>query len=339
MTDKSDRRGFMNKTLLGAAIAGAAFGLEERQRLSAAQQGTGDGQKPRPEVDPAAMPCGKIGNVTISRLFLGGNVIGGWAHSRDLLYVSKLFKAYNTEAKILDTLELAERCGINTILLDPRDWATVLKYRKERKGKIQTMICTLPDTEESKMGEHVKQVVDQGANLVYVHGIVGDQHTMTGRIDALGRAIDLIKAQGVPAGVGGHSLQTPMACEKNRLNPDFYVKTFHMDRYWSATPKEHREEWCWYKAASPDHGRYHDNMFCLDAAQTASFMETVAKPWVAFKVMAAGAIPPRAAFSNAYRNGADFIVAGMFDFQIEEDAKIAIEAVRKFEHRQRPWRA
>ena len=52
------------------------------------------------------MPCGKIGNVTISRLFIGGNLIGGWAHSRDLIYVSKLFKAYNTEAKIFETLEL-----------------------------------------------------------------------------------------------------------------------------------------------------------------------------------------------------------------------------------------
>ncbi|MCK7538532.1 MAG: hypothetical protein MZV63_50020 [Marinilabiliales bacterium] len=44
---------------------------------------------------------GKIGNHEISRLIMGGNLIGGWAHSRDLLYVSSLFRAYNTERKIL----------------------------------------------------------------------------------------------------------------------------------------------------------------------------------------------------------------------------------------------
>jgi hypothetical protein len=66
-------------------------------------------------------------------------------------------------------------------------------------------------------------------------------------------------------------------------------------------------------------------------------METVAKPWIAFKVMAAGAIPPQMAFAHAFRQGADFIVAGMFDFQIEQDVKIAIEVLRKTDSRKRPW--
>ena len=85
-------------------------------------------------------------------------------------------------------------------------------------------------------------------------------------------------------------------------------------------------------------GRFHDNMWCLDAEKTAAFMHTVEKPWVAFKVMAAGAIHPQMAFSFAYRNGADFIVAGMFDFHVEQDAKIAINDVPKFKNRARPWR-
>ena len=58
---------------------------------------------------------------------------------------------------------------------------------------------------------------------------------------------------------------------------------------------------------------------------------------MAFKVMAAGAIPPRMAFSNAYRHGADFVIAGMFDFQVESDVKIAIENVDESHSRKRPW--
>ena len=72
------------------------------------------------------MPRGKIKSVSISRLLIGGNLIGGWAHARDLIYMSKLFKAYNTESKIFETLELCEQCGINTIQVDPRDWEDVL---------------------------------------------------------------------------------------------------------------------------------------------------------------------------------------------------------------------
>ena len=62
-------------------------------------------------------------------------------------------------------------------------------------------------------------------------------------------------------------------------------------------------------------------MWCNNPEETVAFMEKVEKPWIAFKVMAAGAIPPRMAFPYAYRNGADFIIAGMFDFQVETDVK------------------
>jgi hypothetical protein len=55
--------------------------------------------------------------------------------------------------------------------------------------------------------------------------------------------------------------------------------------------------------------------------------------------MAAGAITPRIALPYAYRHGADFIIAGMFDFQVETDVKIAVDALPKLAKRKRPWRA
>jgi hypothetical protein len=165
-----------------------------------------------------------------------------------------------------------------------------------------------------------------------------DETVRAGNVDLIGKAIEMVKAQGIPAGVGSHSLETPIACEKHKFNPDFYVKTFHMDRYWSATPKEKREEWCWYTGGGGGHDGYCDNIWCIDPEKTEAFMATVEKPWVAFKVMAAGSISPRDAFPFAYRHGADFIVAGMFDFQIESDVKIAIESLQKVGSRKRPWR-
>ena len=214
MAERTDRRAFLNKTLLVAAGFGAACSMEERILLAAVEQGDGQGNKHRPAADVLGLPCGKIGGVSISRLFLGGNLIGGWAHSRDLLYVLRLFKAYNTDAKVFETLELAEQCGVNTVLIDPVSQNVVERYKRERKGKIQTMICTHPDGDENKVRDEIKSLVDKGATLLYTHGEVTDYHTMNAKVDVLGRCMDPIKQQGVPAGIGSHSLETPMACEK-----------------------------------------------------------------------------------------------------------------------------
>jgi hypothetical protein len=204
---------------------------------------------------------------------------------------------------------------------------------------MQTMVCILPNADKAKMADHVKELVDKGANLLYVHGMMADELVRSGHIEVLANAIELMKAQGVPGGIGSHSLEVPMACEKHSLGSDYYVKTFHQDNYWSATLKDKREEWCWYKGQSSEPGTYHDNMFCIDPEKTAEFMAGVEKPWVAFKVMAAGAIHPGMAFSHAFRHGADFVIAGMFDFQIEQDVKLATTAARTFQKRSRPWRA
>jgi hypothetical protein len=71
--------------------------------------------------------------------------------------------------------------------------------------------------------------------------------------------------------------------------------------------------------------------------QTVEFMGEVKKPWIAYKVLAAGAIHPRDGFKYAFENGADFACVGMFDWQIEEDVALADRMIKQFEKRKRPW--
>jgi hypothetical protein len=147
--------------------------------------------------------------------------------------------------------------------------------------------------------------------------------------------VEIGKKTGLPVGVGGHSLQVPMFCEKNQVPCDFYVKTFHTDKYPSATPKAQRKEFIWLDGGEG----WYDNMWCINPEETIAFMKNVSKPWIAFKVLAAGAIYPREAFPYAFSNGADFIAVGMLDFQIKENCELAGKVVRRYATRERPWRA
>ena len=93
---------------------------------------------------------GKIGNVQISRLICGGNLISGYAHSRDLIYVSPLLKHYFSDEKVMETWSLCEQHGVNTMILHPSNSAEAALYEKYRArgGKIQYLAQIGPKKEE-----------------------------------------------------------------------------------------------------------------------------------------------------------------------------------------------
>jgi hypothetical protein len=317
MRNRINRRLFMQATMAAAA------GLSSPWRGAAAAE-TG--------VAAAGLPRGKIGGLEVSRLLLGGNLLTHYTHSRDLKYVYSLTAHYNTEAKIIETLALAEANGVNTLVMHnpPGPMNNLRKHRKQG-GKIQWIICPTAAVEDGLAAykQQVQELVDEGCEAIYLWGVRADELINKNRVDLIGQAVEVARGLGVPSGVGAHDLRVVAACEAQKIPADFYIKTFHHHRYASAPRPEQVK------------GPYNENpgYWCQDPQAVIDLMKGVAKPWIAFKVMAAGAIPPQDAFPYAFASGADHVLAGMFDFEVAGDAELAAAAAAAAAGRARPWRS
>jgi hypothetical protein len=326
MSSQVNRRSFMKHSL-----AASAGGVLAASSTRAAQSG-----KTEVKVEPgskAAMPMGKIGNLQVSRMLLGGNLLTHYTHSRDLKYVYNLCAHYNTEEKIHETMALAEAHGINTLSIhNPPGIVSMLKrYRQRYGGKIQWIICPIAEfTDDMKAYRDMAQeLVDEGTEALYVWGVRSDPYCAQGKMDLMRKAVEIGKDLGVPSGVGAHDLNAIVQCEKHNIPADFYIKTFHHHKYPSAPrPEQLKNAYC----EVPGY-------WCRDPEETIEVMKNVTKPWISFKVMAAGAIPPADAFKYVFENGADHTLAGMFDFEIAEDTKILNETLSNLKGRARPWRS
>lgn len=283
------------------------------------------------------LPTGKLGKMEVSRLIMGCNLIGGWAHSRDLHYVGNLFRKYNTEPKIFETFDIAEKSGINTTNLVVNFYPFFNKYKKMTGSKMQSISQAFIFPDKPDKFEELKKIIDYGATSLYIQGACGDKLVKTGRMDLLQEAMEFVRSQGLPFGIGSHSIQVPIACDKAGLKPDYYFKTMHHDRYWSAHPRENREEWSVDAVRSDDHNQIHDNMFDLFPEQTVEVFSKIKVPLVGFKILAGGAIKPKDGIRYAFENGADFVCIGMFDFQVVEDVNLVTEVLGGTLNRQREW--
>ncbi len=252
-----------------------------------------------------------------------------------LIYANTLFKAYNTDQKILETFHLAEMAGITASFLTNSNFPIFQKYMKLYGGKMKTICQTYLD-DKDLFGD-IDLAIDNGATTLYIQGGVGDRYVREGKLKELAKAIEYIKKKGFLAGMGGHALTVVQTCEREGIPVDYYVKTFHHDKYWSAHPVEKRVEFSVDASRFLDHNQIHDNMFDLFSDQTARYMMEVKKPWLAFKVLAGGAIQPKDGIRHAFENGADFVCVGMFDFQIVDDVNTAGEILADLKNRQRPW--
>ena len=310
MSEKMNRRNFVKATVLGASMATAA-GMP-------ALPAHADDQWP-PLTKKREIPTGTIAGVTFSRMMLGGNLLTHFTHSRDLRYVYNLAAHYNTPEKIHETMRIAEEHGINTVVIHTaKGVLDGLKKYRERGGNIQVIICSTAPINED-MGEYTQscqECIDAGVDVLYLWGVQADQ--LVGKQpELIKKAVNTMRSFDVPVGVAAHKLNVIEYCEQEKIKNDFYIKTFHHHHYPSAKLN-------------------YDSSWCDDPERVIEVMAQVEKPWIAFKIMAAGAIPPKNALDYVFSNGAEFVIFGMFDFEIDEDTRFLNEVLAQDNVKNRP---
>lgn len=241
------------------------------------------------------VPTTTIGDVTISRLAIGGNPFSGISHqdrTRDIE-----MRDWFTTAHIKETLHQCEEHGITVFFgrADNHVMRTLAEYWNEG-GKIRWFAQTAP--ERKSLADNIRQAAGNGASGVYIHGGTAKQFRDTGNWAGLGEAVALIRSLGLPAGSATHQPDFHAARRAAGVDLDFCLQClYHIDGR-QGRIEQHNE----------------DEKF-VDADRTPA-LEAIAanpEPTIAYKVLGAGRVDVRKALEQVvrYLKPADGILMGM----------------------------
>ncbi len=253
-----------------------------------------------------------IGDLRLSRLLLGSNPFSGFSH-QGLERDERMIHHYNV-ARIKEALFEAERLGVTGLVArtDFHVMRMLLEYRDDG-GALQWLAQTCPEVGSSEAC--ARRAARGGAVACHVHGGVMDHLVAQGRAAEAQAAIDCIRSLGMRAGIAGHTVDVFRFAEE-RLDVDYY-----MCCYYNPTSRTNDPE---HVHGAIEEYREEDRRAMTDLIQTLS------RPVIHYKILAAGRNDPDAAF--AYCGGRmrpqDLACIGIFT---GDDPRMLETDVRLFE--------
>ena len=239
----------------------------------------------------------QLGPLTVSRFILGSNPFSGFSHQSPAADLE--MKRYYTIERIKQTMCEAEELGVNTLIArtDFHVMRLLLEYW-DQGGQIQWFAQTCPE-----VGDHVtciNRAASGGAKACHIHGGVMDYLLAQERLNEIPPMIDLIHQKGMLAGIAGHHPEVFLWAEEVHLQVDYYMCSYYNSAHRDQRP-EHvpgMEEWFLEE----------------DRAIMAQVIQTLSKPVVHYKIMAAGRNDPREAFIFAARHmrPVDMVCVGIY---------------------------
>ncbi len=220
-------------------------------------------------------------HLNVSRLILGSNPFSGFSHQS--VEMDWEMRHFFTAARIKAILSEAESLGVNTFLArtDFHVMRTFMEYRDEG-GTMQWFAQTCPE-----VGSHevcIQRAEQYGAVACHLHGGVMDHAFAQGLLDEVQPALDSIRARGMLAGIAAHNHRV-MEWAAKHLDLDYY-----MCCYYNPIPREQ----------NPEHVAGTAEMYLEEDRQAMTdVIQTLARPVIHYKVLAAGRNDPAAAFAYA----------------------------------------
>ena len=236
----------------------------------------------------------EIGGVKFSRLALGGDLIAGHSHARDLIWTDEFMLRYNSGVTLGRTVRYCLHCGIDSAFAEPKVLEKMNQEAKAVGGELK-FFANCADAND------VALAVSGGAKGAYLRPETADAFAKKGDAEGLKAIFGVLKGTKLPTGIGAEDVATVKFCVANGVVPDFWVLAFHSLDY----PAARMETRC-------------NNIWCVDPEAAAAYMKTRPEPWVAIRVLAGGAIDPVKAYKFAKDHGAAAVAIDLLDYRIVE---------------------
>ncbi|HCL29372.1 MAG TPA: hypothetical protein DIC52_13160 [Candidatus Latescibacteria bacterium] len=223
----------------------------------------------------------QFAGLSVSRFIIGGNPFSTVSHqgqARDLE-----MRQWYTTARIKATLAEAEASGVTTFLgrADNHVIRMLCEYRDEG-GQIDWIAQTTPEL--ASIERSVSRALGGGANAIFVHGGQTDQMLAKGELGKVTDIIQRIRDAGLPAGIAGHNPDVHRWAE-DHLDVDFY-----MCCYYNPSRRDEKAE---RDAEARETYRDEDRQIMV------SLIQSLRRPAIHYKIMAAGRNDPDEAFAFA----------------------------------------
>ena len=235
-----------------------------------------------------------VGGVEISRLALGGDLISGRSHARDLIWTDEFMRRYNSGATLERTIHYCLKCGIDTVFAEANLRSSLFEQARKSGGRLKFFA-------NCASAQEARAAADGGARSVYLRPELADELAKKGDAEGLKAIFAAFKATALSVGVGAEDVATVKFCVANGVVPDYWVLAYHSLNYAAATMKPR----C-------------NNIWCEDPVAAAAYMKTRKEPWVAIRVLAGGALQPVDAYHFARDGGASAVAIDLLDYRIVE---------------------
>lgn len=253
------------------------------------------------------LPIVDFCGLKVTRLIIGANPFGGFSHQtrqRDREMMS-----YYSPPRIIETWHRAEAAGINAMITNNETPHVIEALRQylPAGGKLQWIAQLNCRVRHTDMVPAIDEAIEIGCKALYFHGALVDRAYAARDERTIRDWCRHAQSRGVPAGVAAH-LPEAHSWVDGLGAADFHVV-------------------CFFRCGSLHEGK--GEKFSLrDMPAAVDCVRRIAKPCIAYKIMAAGRIDPRMAFEYAFEGikPTDVVNVGMHrgdkDNMVEENVAI-----------------